>query len=85
MWAQLATVFSERVAAINTWLSYHERMAEKYKWAARFPWLPVAADPPEPRAYGLPVDSDRPAPRSAAPNSNAAADLGGHTFHPPRF
>ena len=29
-------------------LEYHARMAEKYDRAARFPWLPVAPDPPEP-------------------------------------
>jgi hypothetical protein len=24
------------------------RLAEKYEYAARYPWLPVAPDPPEP-------------------------------------
>jgi hypothetical protein len=28
---------------------YHFKMAEKYEWAARYPWLPVAPDPPEPK------------------------------------
>jgi hypothetical protein len=27
---------------------YHRAMAEKYRHAARYPWLPVAPDPPEP-------------------------------------
>jgi hypothetical protein len=27
---------------------YYAKMAHKYKWAARFPFLPVAPDPPEP-------------------------------------
>jgi hypothetical protein len=28
--------------------SYHAAMAQKYEYAARHPWLPVAPDPPEP-------------------------------------
>jgi hypothetical protein len=28
---------------------HHRAMAEKYYHAARYPWLPVAPDPPEPR------------------------------------
>jgi hypothetical protein len=28
---------------------YHERLAEKYREAARHPWLPVEPDPPEPQ------------------------------------
>jgi hypothetical protein len=28
--------------------SYHMAMAAKYEWAARYPWLPVWPDPPEP-------------------------------------
>jgi hypothetical protein len=27
---------------------YHSEMAEKYKRAARYPWMPVSPDPPEP-------------------------------------
>ena len=27
---------------------YHQMMVDKYNWAARYPWLPVAPDPPEP-------------------------------------
>lgn len=27
---------------------YHARMVAKYEWAARYPWLPVWPDPPEP-------------------------------------
>ncbi len=27
---------------------HYRRMAEKYERAARYPWLPVAPDPPEP-------------------------------------
>ena len=29
-------------------LRYHTRMARKYERTARYPWLPVAPDPPEP-------------------------------------
>jgi hypothetical protein len=27
---------------------YHGRIAMNYHWAARYPWLPVEPDPPEP-------------------------------------
>jgi hypothetical protein len=30
-------------------IEWHELMARKYAHAARYPWLPVAPDPPEPR------------------------------------
>jgi len=29
--------------------AYHQAMREKWERAARFPWLPVAPDPPEPQ------------------------------------
>ena len=29
-------------------LNYHSVLTEKYQRAARYPWLPVAPDPPEP-------------------------------------
>jgi hypothetical protein len=29
--------------------AHHRLMAEKYRLAARSPWLPVAPDPPEPK------------------------------------
>jgi hypothetical protein len=28
---------------------YYRRLNEKYIYAAKFPWLPVASDPPEPK------------------------------------
>ena len=31
-------------------VAYHGKLREKYEWAGRFPWLPVASDPPEPPA-----------------------------------
>jgi hypothetical protein len=34
------------------WAAYYGEMRRKYERAARFPFLPVAADPPEPK--GLP-------------------------------
>jgi hypothetical protein len=34
--------------AIRAQLRWHEAMGEKYGWAARYPWLPVGPDPPEP-------------------------------------
>jgi hypothetical protein len=27
---------------------FHDELAKKYHWAARYPWLPVEPDPPEP-------------------------------------
>jgi hypothetical protein len=32
----------------HTRITWHEVMYAKYKHAARYPWLPVAPDPPEP-------------------------------------
>jgi hypothetical protein len=37
---------TERYAAR---IAYHARMRQKYEWAARFPWLPLDPDPPEPK------------------------------------
>ena len=34
--------------AIRAKLRWHEAMSEKYGWTARYPWLPVGPDPPEP-------------------------------------
>ena len=31
------------------WRQYQVEMAEKYRQAARYPWLPVAPDPPAPK------------------------------------
>ncbi len=39
---QSATRFAQAIA-------YHAAMARKYRRAARYPWLPVEPDPPEPR------------------------------------
>jgi hypothetical protein len=30
-------------------VNYHASLGEKYAKAARYPWLPVAPDPPEPK------------------------------------
>ena len=32
--------------------AWHEAMAQKYEWAARWPWVPLLPDPPEPRDGG---------------------------------
>jgi hypothetical protein len=52
--------------------NYHLAMAEKYRFAARYPWLPVAVDPPEPpddtewlSNPDEPRQGDRPAVRSS--------------------
>jgi hypothetical protein len=29
-------------------MAYHRRLSERYLFAARYPWLPVLPDPPEP-------------------------------------
>lgn len=31
------------------WARWPREMAKKYRQAARYPWLPVAPDPPEPK------------------------------------
>ena len=36
-------------ASVSENLGYHVAMARKYRHAARFPWLSVAPDPPEPQ------------------------------------
>jgi hypothetical protein len=36
-------------AAHNTLANYHGRLRRKYERAARYPWLPIAPDPPEPK------------------------------------
>jgi hypothetical protein len=85
VWAQLPTVFPERVAAIKAWLSYHDRMARKYERAARFPWRPVAADPPEPQRSWRPDGADPREPQSTDPDKDGASALSGYPAHPPRF
>jgi hypothetical protein len=37
-----------QIDRIQSRLAYHGMMAVKYRWAARYPWLPVAPDPPLP-------------------------------------
>jgi hypothetical protein len=38
--------YDRKAVALNRW---HLLMAKKYQRAARYPWLPVAPDPPEPQ------------------------------------
>jgi hypothetical protein len=33
---------------VRAWVHYHSALTEKYEQASRYPWLPVAPDPPEP-------------------------------------
>jgi len=37
-----------QVALWHRQMEYHAAMARKYQYVARFPWLPVEPDPPEP-------------------------------------
>jgi hypothetical protein len=37
------------VAPLHRKIEYHATMARKYQRVARFPWLPVEPDPPEPQ------------------------------------
>jgi hypothetical protein len=37
--------------------AWHAEMAQKYQHAARYPWLPVAPDPPEPEGYFASITS----------------------------
>jgi hypothetical protein len=43
-WSPLRMVEMQKAYA-----HYHDLMAQKYKRAARYPWLPVAPDPPKPK------------------------------------
>jgi hypothetical protein len=36
------------IALFSRLAGYHAAMARKYRHAARYPWLPVESDPPEP-------------------------------------
>lgn len=40
--------FRQSLALARRRTAYHAAMARKYRRAARYPWLPVAPDPPEP-------------------------------------
>jgi hypothetical protein len=42
-------------------VAYHAKLRDKYEWAARFPWLPVASDTPAPPAPPWPP-TDLPSP-----------------------
>jgi hypothetical protein len=48
---QLVPLLDEQrriVAGLVRKISYHESLARRYERAARYPWLPVEPDPPEP-------------------------------------
>ena len=44
-WSRIDTTGTQEVDARAEW---HRAMEMKYRDAARYPWLPVAPDPPEP-------------------------------------
>jgi hypothetical protein len=48
-WAENLTNFEEQN---RPWIAYHERMKAKYLRAARYPWLSVEPDPPDPAHRG---------------------------------
>jgi hypothetical protein len=48
-WDRTAAGWAEWSAGHRARASYHARLRRKYERAARYPWLPVPADPPEPR------------------------------------
>lgn len=45
----LTTLFSRERLAPSPFHEQHDQMAIKYERAARYPWLPVPPDPPEPK------------------------------------
>jgi hypothetical protein len=45
---RLAVQEGEIAADLAKTAAYHERLWRKYEHAARYPWLPVEPDPPEP-------------------------------------
>jgi hypothetical protein len=44
-----AVVFSDGSRVPSNVYNWHYMLREKYEFAARYPWLPVWPDPPEPR------------------------------------
>jgi hypothetical protein len=47
-WQKDATAMREHLAQLLRRVEYYSSMKRKYERAARYPWLSVAADPPEP-------------------------------------
>ena len=45
---QKRSASEDRKAHLLGVIAFHEAMARKYEHAARYPWLPVEPDPPEP-------------------------------------
>jgi hypothetical protein len=45
---ELSEVCSVEYARNRAFAEHEERLKRKYRRAARYPWLPVAPDPPEP-------------------------------------
>jgi hypothetical protein len=40
--------WKRRIAILPQLIAYHKALAQKYRGAARYPWLPIEPDPPEP-------------------------------------
>ncbi len=46
--ASRVTLFREAVSHWARRAEYHSRMSDRYTFAARYPWIPLLPDPPEP-------------------------------------
>jgi hypothetical protein len=46
---QVESTFAEAAWEARASAAHHERLARRYRRAARYPWLPIEADSPEPK------------------------------------
>jgi hypothetical protein len=46
---QAETIRTGRLGHLLRVVEYHRQLRRKYQQAAKYPWLPVATDPPEPK------------------------------------
>jgi hypothetical protein len=46
--AKWNTIDTTGTPEVDARVEWHRAMAEKYEFAARYPWLPLSSDPPEP-------------------------------------
>lgn len=57
--ADMAIATEPKRERLNLWsrcvMVWHAEMAQKYQYAARYPWLPVEPDPREPERPKLPT------------------------------
>jgi hypothetical protein len=47
--------YHEVVGVAEKSAQYHDRLARKYSWIARYPWLPATPDPPPPKKPEVPA------------------------------